>query len=127
MPEGTAKTDFVATERATLTKATVRAAHNLGLKPRTLSGVIGLSESTISRMNNGKYLLEDDTKEFELSVLFVRLYRSLDAIVSGDDKVARGWLNSQNSALGDAPIKLIQQVAGLVDVIQYLDARRARI
>ena len=127
MPEGTAKTDSVATERATLTKATVRAAHNLGLKPRTLSGVIGLSESTISRMNNGKYLLEDDTKEFELSVLFVRLYRSLDAIVSGDDKVARGWLNSQNSALGDAPIKLIQQVAGLVDVIQYLDARRARI
>jgi hypothetical protein len=127
MPDGTAETNLVATESGTLTKATVRAAQNLGLKPRTLSAVIGLSEPTISRMNNGKYLLERTNKAFELSALFVRLYRSLDAIVSGDQNVARGWLNSQNSALGDAPINLIQHVNGLVDVIQYLDARRAQI
>jgi hypothetical protein len=63
----------------------------------------------------------------ELSVWFVRLYRSLDAIVGGDEQVARAWLNNQNSALRDAPINLIQNVGGLVNVVQYLDTRRARI
>jgi hypothetical protein len=57
----------------------------------------------------------------------VRLYRSLDAIVGGDENVARAWLNNTNDPLGDKPINLIQNVNGLVHVIQYLDARRARI
>jgi hypothetical protein len=110
-----------------LTKATVRAAQKLGLKNRTLSAIVGLSESTISRMSKGEYSLERGDKSFELSVLFVRLYRSLDAIVSGDEAVAKAWLNNRNVALGDAPINLIQSVSGLVHVIQYLDTRRARI
>jgi hypothetical protein len=126
MPEAQADT-AIARESAVLTKATVRAAQKLGLKPRLLSRVIGLSEPTISRMNNGKFLLEQSSKEFELSVLFVRLYRSLDAIVSGDENVAREWLNNPNVPLGDKPISLIQKVSGLVNVIQYLDARRARV
>jgi Protein of unknown function (DUF2384) len=57
----------------------------------------------------------------------VRLYRSLDAIVGGDQKVARSWLNNKNIVWRDAPINVIQTVTGLVDVINYLDTRRARI
>ncbi len=110
-----------------LTKATVRAAQKLGLKNRILSAIVGLSESTISRMSKGEYFLDRGDKAFELSALFVRLYRSLDAIVGGDEAVAKAWLNNSNVALGDAPINLIQHVGGLVHVIQYLDTRRARI
>jgi hypothetical protein len=127
MPEAELVPPVTAPESAALTKATVRAAQKLGLKPRTLSRVIGLSEPTISRMNNRKFFLERDSKQFELSVLFVRLYRSLDAIVSGDENVARAWLNNPNVPLGDKPINLIQNVSGLVNVIDYLDARRARV
>ena len=72
-------------------------------------------------------VLQPGEKSFELSALFVRLYRSLDAIVGGDDKVARSWFGNANSALGDTPINLVQKVSGLVHVIQYLDSRRARI
>jgi len=125
MPE--AKPESVTMEGATLTKATIRAAHKLGLKNRTLSAVIGLSEPTISRMSSGQYDLERASKPFELSILFVRLYRSLDAIVSGDESVAKAWLNNPNASLGDKPINLIQNVSGLANVIQYLDARRARV
>jgi hypothetical protein len=114
-------------ELAALTKATARAAHKLGLKNTTLAAVIGLSEPTISRMTKGDYQLSRSDKAFELSVLLVRLYRSLDAIVSGDESVARAWLLNHNTALRDSPINLIQTVSGLVNVIQYLDARRARI
>jgi Protein of unknown function (DUF2384) len=117
----------VSVEATAVTKATVRAAQKLGLKNRTLGAVIGLSEPTISRMSNGQYFLQPNEKPFELGVLFVRLYRSLDAIVGGDENVARSWFNNNNSALGDAPINLVQKVGGLINVIQYLDARRARI
>ncbi|MPZ36860.1 MAG: DUF2384 domain-containing protein [Rhizobiales bacterium] len=114
-------------EVAAVTKATSRAAEKLGLKNRTLATVVGLSEATISRMTKGDYQLNRDDKAFELSVLLVRLYRSLDAIVGGDETVARAWLVNHNVALRDAPINLIQTVGGLVNVIQYLDTRRAQI
>jgi antitoxin Xre/MbcA/ParS-like protein len=114
-------------ETTALTKATSRAAHRLGLKNRTLAAILGLSEATISRMTRGDYQLSRDDKAFELGVLLVRLYRSLDAIVGGDEVVARAWLVNHNVALRDAPINLIQTVGGLVNVIQYLDTRRAQI
>ena len=84
MPE-TERDSVTARESAAVTKATIRAAQKLGLKNRMLSAVIGLSEPTVSRMSSGQYELERTSKAFELSVLFVRLYRSLDAIVGGDE------------------------------------------
>ena len=109
---------------AVLTRATVRAADRLGLSQKTLAQVLGVSESVMSRMRSGGYVLERG-KAFELAVLFVRLYRSLDAIVSGEESSAREWMKHQNLALGAKPVDLIQNVRGLIDVIQYLEARRA--
>jgi Protein of unknown function (DUF2384) len=110
---------------AILTKATLRAASQLGLTNKLLATVIGVSEATVSRMRSGEYTLQRGQKSFELAVLFVRLYRSLDAIVGGDDAVAGSWLRNRNTMLGAQPIALIQTVPGLMNVIQYLDARRA--
>jgi hypothetical protein len=113
-------------EGVVLTKATIRAADRLGMSQRTLANVLGLSESAISRMKSGDYVL-DRGKPFELAALFVRLYRSLDAVVSGDDTTASEWLRNDNLALKARPVDLIQKVQGLVHVIQYLDTRRAII
>ena|SRR5437016_1457397 len=115
----------VADQAAVLTKATLRAATQLGLTNKLLAAVIGVSEATVSRMRSGDYALQRGQKSFELAVLFVRLYRSLDAIVGGDDAVAGTWLKSRNTTLGAEPLVLIQTVSGLMNVIQYLDARRA--
>ncbi|HXD45783.1 MAG TPA: MbcA/ParS/Xre antitoxin family protein [Pseudolabrys sp.] len=114
-------------EAVVLTKATVRAAQRLGLKNRVLAAVIGVSEATISRMSKNEFTLARDSKSFELGAMFVRLFRALDAIVGGDETVAKSWLVNANTALGDAPINLIQTVGGLVNVVQYLDSRRAHI
>ena len=113
------------TEGAVVTKAALRAATHLGLTNKTLANVIGLSEATISRMRAGEYVLQPEQKPYELAVLFVRLYRSLDAIVGGDDAVATAWLKNPNTALQGEPGRLMQTVPGLMNVIQYLDARRA--
>jgi len=123
--ESTGVREAKPTEAAVVTKALVRAAGNLELSNKTLGAVIGLSEPTISRMKKGNYCLSKPSKEHELSVLFVRLYRSLSAIVGGDDAIAQAWLRNPNVALGSRPIDCIQSIDGLMHVIQYLDARRA--
>ncbi|MDG4896595.1 DUF2384 domain-containing protein [Mesorhizobium sp. WSM4976] len=116
-----------AAENAVITKATLRAADLLDITARTLALVIGVSEATVSRMRKQEFLLERGTKPFELAVLFVRLFRSLDAIVGGDETVARAWLRNPNIALDGAPLEKILTIAGLVDVIAYLDSRRALV
>jgi len=125
MPPAKPRQASAADRAAVLTKATLRAATQLGMTSKSLATVIGVSEATVSRMHSGDYLLQRGQKPFELAVLFVRLYRSLDAIVGGDDSVAGLWLKNRNTALNAEPIALIQTVPGLMNVIQYLDARRA--
>src|SRR4051794_1430695 len=110
---------------AVLTKATLRAAKRLGMTREALGSVIGVSPSSVSRMYTGNYMLRPTQKPFELAVMFVRFYRSLDCSVGGDDVMARAWLRNPNEALNGAPIALIQSVPGLMNVIHYLDARRA--
>lgn len=111
-----------------VTKALLRAAEELGLTAKALAPVIGVSEATLSRMKKKDgFALAPGTKPFELAVLFVRLFRSLDAIVGGDPQVARSWLSNANDALDGRPVDKIRTIAGLLDVIAYLDARRARV
>ena len=110
-----------------VTKAVLRAAEELGVTARALSPVIGVSEATVSRMKNDGFALAPDTKPFELAVLFVRLFRSLDATVGGDPQVARAWFSNANQALDGRPVDKIRTITGLLDVIAYLDARRARV
>ena len=71
--------------------------------------------------------IDPASKEGELALLFLRLYRSLDALVGGDDGRARAWLTAQNDHLGGVPAERLTSVQGLVDVVQYLDAMRGRL
>lgn len=114
-------------EQLVVTKAVLRAGERLGMPAKLLAKVIGLSEASISRIKRGGLTLESGTKAFELSVLLIRLFRSLDAITGGEDSVARQWLLGENIVLGGRPIDLIQTISGLFQVIAYLDARRARV
>lgn len=115
-----------ADERArVMTMAVVRAAERLDLSGRDLAAILGVSEPTVSRMRKDDYRLVEGSKAFELSVLFVRLYRSLDAITGGDLAVSSAWLRNENSALGGRPLDQIKTIAGLTNGLAYLDSRRA--
>jgi hypothetical protein len=122
-----ATTPAPATEGAVMTKAVLRAASRLAVSNKVLAAIIGLSEASISRMSAGTYTLTPGDKPFDLAVLFVRLFRALDAIVHGDETVAQEWLRNENTALGGQPLALIQSVPGLVHAVAYLDARRALV
>lgn len=109
-----------------LTKATISAASRLGLRNKQLAEIIGTSEASVSRLKSGR-ALDPKGKEGELALLFLRLYRSLDALVGGDDGKARAWLHAANDHVGGIPAERIRTVEGLVDVVQYLDAMRGRL
>jgi hypothetical protein len=124
MPQTAA--DAVPAAERVLTKATRRAASHLGLSQKELARILGVSEATVSRLGHGK-LLEPEKKEGELALLFLRVYRGLDALVGGSEEKARAWFGAANDHLGGVPRERVQTAEGLVHVAQYLDAMRGKL
>lgn len=110
---------------AVLTKALLRAADLLGLSNATLACVLGVSEASISRLGTGARKIDPASKEGELALILIRVYRSLDALVGADDALRRAWMGGYNRALNGKPLELIERAEGLVAVISYLDGMRA--
>ncbi|AVO42450.1 antitoxin Xre-like helix-turn-helix domain-containing protein [Simplicispira suum] len=108
-----------------LAKATIRASQLLGLSGAALARTVGLSEPTVSRILKGDKAIDPASKEGELALLLVRVYRSLDALVGTDDGKRQTWMQSHNRALGGKPIQLVQKAEGLVATLHYLDGMRA--
>lgn len=102
-----------------LSKAVTRSAERLGISRTLLAKVLGVSPSKVVRLYSSEYVLDERRKEWELALLFVRVFRFLDSIV-GDEATARKWMNSENRALNAKPIDLISETEGLVRVINYL-------
>lgn len=75
--------------------------------------------ATVTRLYAGAYQLDQKPKEWELALLFVRAFRSLDSLVK--------WLASNNRALNGRPVDLISTTEGLVRVVHYLDASRGLV
>lgn len=108
-----------------LGKATTRAANELSLSNAALARVIGLSEPTISRVASGARGIDPESKEGQLALLLVRLFRSLDPLVGSDGQKRVAWLRSHNKALNGIPTTLIETPQGLVTTLAYLDGMRA--
>lgn len=108
-----------------LNKALVKAAQYIELSQKEVGAIVGSSPAQMSRLF--KYAMpciHKDTKEGECALLFLRLIRSLDALVGEDPQEARTWLYSYNHHLQGIPIELIKSIVGLHEVVMYLDAMR---
>ena len=88
-----------------LTKASLRAAHFLGLDT---AQVAQISEET-----------QLDSEE--VAILLVRTYKSLYQILGGHKAEMRLWMTSENSHLKGIPEQLIMSAGGLNDVACYLE------
>ena len=125
MPRPTPRPQPSPAPDAVLSKAVLRAAGLLGLSSRSLARILGVSEASVSRLASGSRSIDPASKEGELALLLVRVYRSLDALVGTDAAQRKAWLESFNRALNGRPIELLQRTDGLVHVVAYLDAMRA--
>jgi len=108
-------------------KALTRAAQALGLSQAEVAEVVGASPASISRTFTGVRDVDPQSAEGRNALLFVRLFRSLDALLGGDAEKARLWLRSHNHHLGGAPLSLLSTTQGLVHVAEYLDAMRGKL
>lgn len=111
---------------AVLTKAALNAASRLGVSSGHFAAVIGVSAASVSRMNSAERGIDPETKEGELALNFLRMYRSLSALL-GDTESCKAWLHSENVHLGGVPAELIRRIEGLVHVTEYLDAMRGKV
>jgi hypothetical protein len=109
-----------------LTKALTRMAERLQLSRQELSVILGPSESTLCRLFTQASFLDPSSKEGQLAILLLRLYRSLDTLFGGNIKQCQLWLRNENRHLQGKPILLIQSIEGLVLTVQYLDAMRGK-
>lgn len=105
----------------------INAADALGLDREQLAETIGVSVSTVARMKNGSSPVPEQ-KPFEISLLLIRVYRSLFSILGGNSEAMKHWMITANRHLGDqVPAELIRKADGLTQVLWYLDAMRGRI
>ncbi len=105
-------------------KALINTKKELGLSNEVVGNIIGVNASTMSRIvKNGQI---KNAKTLEASLLLIRVYRSLYAILGGSHEAMRHWLNTQNRHLHGIPVLQLQEMVGLVNVVQYLDAMRGR-
>ena len=108
-----------------LSGAVLRSSELLGLSRAALARVLGVSEAGVSRLANGARTIDPASKEGELALLLVRLYRSLDALVGNDAAQRLRWLESYNRGINGKPVELIERAEGLAGVVAYLDGMRA--
>jgi uncharacterized protein (DUF2384 family) len=105
----------------------LNAADALGLGREQLAEAIGVSVSTVARIKNGSSPVPEQ-KPFEMSLLLIRVYRSLFAILGGNIDAMKHWMATPNHHLGEsAPAELIRRADGLSRVLWYLDAMRGKL
>jgi len=109
-----------------LTKALKNAADYWGVNNKHLGDVIGLSEASVSRLKNSQYVIDHNSKPWQLAVLFLRAFRGLDAYMGGNIENEKRWLRANNQVLGGAPLELMRNVEGLSNVVQYVDYMRGQ-
>ncbi len=111
-----------------LSQAVAETAKHLDIRPTELGMIIGISQSSASRLFSGEFYLNESRPEWQLSALLVRLYRGLYSIVGHNDDLARTWLKSANRAFNEKPpLEEIKTITGLVRVCDYVDAHRAPV
>ncbi|MBB3168909.1 MbcA/ParS/Xre antitoxin family protein [Simiduia aestuariiviva] len=111
---------------AVLCKALHKTQQAFGLSNEELGRVIGKDRTTVGRMFD-KGHLSPTSKEGELALLLVRVYRSLFALLGGSQSQMQHWLNTANKHLQGEPRALMTNVQGLVNLVAYLDAMRGRV
>ena len=113
-------------QKVVLSKALLNAANQLGLKPIQLASVIGVHPTAISQLKINPYL-DPTTKQGELALLLIQVYRGLYALSGSDTVWIQYFMNSYNQATKGIPIEQIQTISGLIMVLNCVDALISKV
>lgn len=108
------ETEFSPT--AVLASSLITAGTELGLSNSELAAVLGLHRSAISRLKH-RPNINPDSKQGELALMLIRIYRALHALTDGNPKWMQHFMREPNSLTGDIPARQIQEIGGLMRVM----------
>lgn len=104
-----------------LTRAVAKAANRMNLSPTDVGAILGFSYLEASALLEGAFYIHENTKAWELSSYFIKLYSSLVKIMGEDDSMIESWIKSPNLAFNQQiPLEHIKSIAGLIHVCEYL-------
>jgi len=110
-----------------ITKAALSAGKALKISGPELAEIIGISPATLTRLKNHKAVLKNGSKDQELALHLIRIFRSLGALYGGNTSDMAHWLRVNNLTLRTTPIEKMKQIAGLIRTVDYLDRFRAKV
>ena len=113
-------------EKAVIQKAFQRSGEALDLNNDELGRIIGKDRQTVTREKPPE-AFKPSSKSGEAALNFIRVYRSLSALMGGDKQNMVHWLDTQNSHLGSKPKDLLFRTQDLINVVAYLDAMRGKM
>lgn len=105
-----------------LAKALLNAGKALGFAQADIGRIVNRDRSTLQRHG-----VDPASVSGQLALLFVRCYRSLFALMGGDQQQMRHWMHTPNQHLDGVPAERLYSVTGLVHVCDYLDAIRGKV
>lgn len=105
-----------------LSKALRNASKDLGLNMEQVGKMIGKDRSVITRAE-----VSPDSKAGELALMFIRIYRSLSAMLGGDKELMKHWFKTENTGTRGVPKDQVMSIYGMNEVLLYLDAIRGKI
>ena len=114
------------TRETVLAKAVLNAAEQMGLNQSELGAVLGVHRTAISRLKQ-KPVLDPNSKQGELALLFIRIARALLALTGDDKDWAKHFMRTPNKVTNGIPVEQITSIQGLITVLNFVDAMRGKI
>ena len=109
----------VGTSPAVIMRAFIIACDGLGVSTTQAAKLLSISEEGLQQ---SLYIgFAEGSKETELQLAFIRLYHLLYALSDGDSRAIYEWLNRHNPHLNTTPVQIVQSMAGLIYLTDYLE------
>ena len=110
-------------KKIVLAKAFFNTGKQFNFTQTQLATILGISEPTINRLGT-QLGIDPTSKQGEIALLFINLFCALYDLTGGDSDWIQHFLKSKNTVTGGVPMEQIENVRGLVSVLQSVEAIR---
>lgn len=109
-----------------LTKASWKAAKNLGLKPEQFLRILHL-ECVDMNLSEATLMLDPNSKQGEIALILIQIYKAIHNLNGGDIEWMHHFLNSPSLLTGGIPIEQLESMSGLLSVLKTVESLQHNI
>jgi len=99
-----------------LKKVLLNASKEMGISIANLEKIIGINSDALKYED-----IDPESKSGELSLMLIRCYNNLNALVGSNKEHIQHWMHTQNIGTQDIPAEQLSKLDDLVRLAGYLD------